>query len=161
MHLSELSKTLARTCVVIFNIRNLLPLDVLLCLHNALFLSFLQYGLIDRGQKFASYIDTILKLRKTVRAISFQPLFSLSLPIFKDLKLFKLSEICLLHLLPFVYEPVNKISPCYFHNFFLFSSSAGQYSTRQASQGDLYLSRIKSLQYGLKSIRYLGPKTEE
>ena len=40
-----------------FKIRNLLPLDVLICLYNALFLSFLQYGLIVWGQAYASYID--------------------------------------------------------------------------------------------------------
>ena len=36
-HLSELSKKLARTCGMFFKIRNLLPLDVLICLYNALF----------------------------------------------------------------------------------------------------------------------------
>ena len=53
-HLSELSKKLARTCGMFFRIRNLLPLDVLLCLYNALFLSFLQYGLVVWGQTYAS-----------------------------------------------------------------------------------------------------------
>ena len=55
-HLSELSKKLARTCGTFFKIRNLLPLDVLICLYNALFLSFLQYGLIVWGQACSSYI---------------------------------------------------------------------------------------------------------
>ena len=41
-HLSELSKKLARTYGMFFKIRNLLPLDVLICLYNDLFLSFLQ-----------------------------------------------------------------------------------------------------------------------
>ena len=40
-YLSELSKKLARTCKIFFKIRNLLPLNVLICLYNALFLSFL------------------------------------------------------------------------------------------------------------------------
>ena len=63
-HLSELSKKLARTCGMFFKIRNLLPLDVLVCLYNALFLSFLQYGLIVWGQTYASYVDPIFKLQK-------------------------------------------------------------------------------------------------
>ena len=155
-HLSELSKKLARTCGFFFKIRNLLPLDVLLCLYNALFLSFLQYGLIVWGQTFASYIGPILKLqKKAVRDISFQPRLSPALPIFKDLKVLKLSEIFELLLLTFFYDSVDKTLPCCFHDFFLFSSSVHQYSTRQASQGDLYLSRMNSLQYGLKSIQYL------
>ena len=42
-HLSELSKKLARTRGMFLKIWNLLPLDVLICLYNALFLPFLQY----------------------------------------------------------------------------------------------------------------------
>ena len=63
-HLSELSKKLARTCGMFFKIRNLLPLDVLICLYNALSLSSLQYGLIVWGQTYASYVDQIFKLQK-------------------------------------------------------------------------------------------------
>ena len=158
-HLSELTKKLARTCGMFFKIRNLLPLDVLICLYNALFLSFLQYGLIVWGQAYASYIDPIFKLqKKAIRAISFQPRMSPSLPIFNDLKLLKLSEIFELRLSTFVFDSVKKTSPSCFHDFFLFNSSVHQYSTRQSSQGDLYMSRRNSLQYGLKSIRYLGAK---
>ena len=141
-HLSELSKKLARTCGMFFRIRNLLPLDVLLCLYNALFLSFLQYGLVVWGQTYASYTDPIFNLqKKAVRAISFQPRMSPSLPIFKDLKLLKLSEIFELRLLSFVFDSVNKTSPNCFHDFFLFCSSVHQYATRQASQGDLFMSQ--------------------
>ena len=101
-----------------FKIRNLLPLDVLICLYNALFLSFLQYGLIVWGQTYASYIDPIFKLqKKAVRAISFQPRMSPSLPIFNDLKLLKLSEIFELRLLTFVFDSVKKTSPSCFHDF--------------------------------------------
>ena len=148
-HLSELSKKLARTCEMFFKLRNLLPLDVLICLYNALFLSFLQYGLIVWGQAYASYIDPIFKLqKKAVRAISFQPRMSPSLPIFNDLKLLKLSEIFELQLLTFVFDSVKKTSPSCFHDFFLFISSVHQYSTRQASQSDLYMSQRNSLQFG-------------
>ena len=63
-----------------------------------------------------------------------------------------------LRLLTYIFDSVNKTSPSCFHNFFLFNSSVHQYSTIQASQDDLYLSRKNSFQYGLKSIRYLGTK---
>ena len=36
-HISELAKKLSRTCGMFFKIRNLLPLDVLVCLYNPLF----------------------------------------------------------------------------------------------------------------------------
>ena len=81
-----------------------------------------------------------------------------SLPIFNDLKLLKLSEIFELQLLTSVFDSVKKNSPGCFHDFFLFNSSVHQHSTRQASQGDLFMSRRNSLQYGLKSILYLGAR---
>ena len=117
-HLSELSKKLARTCGMFFKIRNLLPLDVLFCLYNALFLPFLQYGLIVWGQTYASYIDPIFKLqKKAVRAISFQPRMSPSLPIFNDFKLLKLSEIFELRLLTFVLILLIKLHLAAFMTF--------------------------------------------
>ena len=47
-HLSELSKKLARNCGMfnVFKIRNFLPVDVMICLYNSLFSSFLQYGIV-------------------------------------------------------------------------------------------------------------------
>ena len=142
-----------------FKIRNSLPLDVLVCLYNALFLSFLQYGLIVWGQTYASYIDPILKLqKKAVRAISFESRTSPSLPIFNDLKLLKLSELFELRLLTFVFDSLNKTSCTCFNDFFLLNSSVHQYSIRQVSKGDLYIFQENSLQYGFKSIRYLGAK---
>ena len=79
-------------------------------------------------------------------------------PIFNDLKLLKLPEIFELRLLTFVFDSIKKASPSCFHDFFLFSSSVHQYSTRYASQGNLYMLQKNSLQYGLKSTRYLGTK---
>ena len=58
----------------------------------------------------------------------------------------------------FFFDSISKTSPGCFHDFFLFSSSVHQYATRQASQRDLFMSRKNSLQYGLKSIRYLDAK---
>ena len=94
--------------------------------------------------------------QKSVKASSFQPRLSPSLPMFIDLKLLKLSGVFELRLLTFVFGSVNKTSPGCFHDVFLFTSSVHQYATRQASQGYLFMSRKNSLQYGLKSIRYLG-----
>ena len=141
----------------VFKIRNLLPLNVLICLYNALFLYFLQYGLIFWGQTYASCVDPKFKFqKKAVRAISFQSRMSPSLPIFNDIKLLTILEIFELRLLTFVSESVNKSSPSCLHNFYSFSSSVHQYFTRQTNQGDIYMFRKNCVQYGLKSIRYHG-----
>ena len=102
-----------------FEIRNLLPADVLICLYNARFLSFLQYGLIVWGQAYASCADPIYKLQKiAVRAISFQPHMSPSLPIFNEFKFLKTAEIYELRLnLTFIFDSFNKTLPGCFDDF--------------------------------------------
>jgi len=111
------------------------------------------------GDKHESPINPIFKLQeKAVRAISYQSWMYPAHPIFNDLKLLKLPEIFELRLLTFVFDSVKKTSPSCFHDFFFFSSSVHQYSTRHASQSNLYMLQKNSLQYGLKSTCYLGAK---
>ena len=63
-HIAKLSKKLARTCGIFFRIRYLLPIATLITLYNALFMSFLQYGIVAWGQTFDSYIEPLSKLQK-------------------------------------------------------------------------------------------------
>ena len=122
-------------------------------------MSFLYYSIVVWGQAFDSYIEALFKLQKiAVRAISHQPFLAHSLPIFKDLKLLKITDIFKLRLLSFVYEASNMLAPDCFHDFFSLNSSVHCYSTRQSKCGDLFLAKINAVQYGLKSIRYLGAK---
>jgi len=128
-------------------------------LYNALFLSFLQYGIIVWGQTFASYLEPIVKLQKrAVRAISHQTFLAHSYPIFKEFKLLRIDDVFKTKLLTFVYESINKLTPVYFHNFFCHITSIHSHNTRQSTSGGLFLAQRNTLQYGLRSIRYTGAK---
>ena len=158
-HLSELSKKLARTCGILFKIRDLLPTNTLINVYNSLFMSFLQYGIIVWGQTSALYIEPIFKLqKKALRAISHEHPRSHTLPIFKALKLLRLQDVFQLQMLSFVFESINKLNPMCFHDFFTCTSSIHEYHTRHSYRGDVFLAHKNSLQYGLKSIRYMGAK---
>ena len=139
--------------------RYLLPTSTLITLYNALFMPFLQYGIVARGQTFDLYIEPLFKLQKrAVRAISHQPFLAHSLPIFKNLKLLRIVDIFKLKLLSFVYESVNMIAAVCFHNFLFLNSTVHCHNTRQSTRGDVFLANINTSQYDLKSIRYLGAK---
>ena len=158
-HISELSKKLARTCGILFKVKCLLPRSILIMLYNALFLSFVQYGIIVWGQTFASYLEPIFKLQKrAVRAISHQTFLAHSYPIFKELKLLRIDDVFKTKLLTFVYESINKLTPVYFHNFFCHVTSIHSHNTRQSTSGGQFLAQRNTLQYGLRSIRYTGAK---
>ena len=123
-------------------------------------MAFLQYGIVAWGQTFDSYTEPLLKLQKrAVRAISRQSFLAHTLPIFKDLKLLRIADIFKLRLFSFVYEAINKLAPDCFHNFFSLNSSIHCHDTRLSTRGDLFLAKHNTLQYGLKSIRYLGEKS--
>ena len=157
--LPNCQKKLQELVEFFFRIRYLLPTATLITLYNALFMSFLQYGIVAWSQTFDSYIEALSKLQKrAVRAISHQPFLAHSLPIFKDLKLLRVVDIFKLRLLSFVYESVNMVGPDYFHNFFSLNSTVHCHNTKQSTRGDLFLANINTAQYGLKSIRYLGAK---
>ena len=159
-HLSELSKKLARTCGMFFKIRHFLPVDVMICLYNSLFSSFLQYGIVVWGLTYDVHIKPIYLLQKrVVRAIAFEHFTSPSTPIFSDLKILKLQDLFQLKLLCFVYDCVNKNSPNCFRNFFESVSNVHQYGTRQASKNDIFLTRKNTLQYGIRSVRFSGAKS--
>ena len=131
-HLLELSKKLARTCGLFFKILQFLPTNVLICLYNSLFPSFLQYGIIVWGLTYESYTRPIYLLqRKIIRAIAFEHFTSPSAPIFLNLKILRLSELFQLKLLCFMYECINSTSPTHFFNFIVPVASVHQY-TRQS-----------------------------
>ena len=56
-----------------------------------------------------------------------------------------------------MYESVNKIFPLFSHNFF--ETLTAVQGTRQASKGDIFMSRKSTLQSGLRSGRYAGAKS--
>ena len=127
----ELSKKLARICGVFFKVRPFLPLNVLICLYNSLFSSFLQYGILVWGLTHETHINPVFLLQKrVVRAISFEHFTSSSTPIFFNLKILKLHDLFKLKLLSFVYDCVNKTSPSCFHSLFPLAGSVHQYGTR-------------------------------
>ena len=133
-HLCELSKKLARACGILFRIRNLLTFESLICIYNALFVLFLQYGITVWGQTYDSYLEPISKLqKKAVRAISHQPFRSPSLLIFKKLKLLRFQDIFQLRLLTFVYKSINKKNPSCFHDYFSLNANIHQHSTRPSA----------------------------
>ena len=104
-------------------------------------------------------LSALPKLKKAVMIISHQSYLSHSLPIFKELRLLRVSDIIQLKLPIFVYEAVNNnISSC-FYEFFNNNSIVHSYNTRQSHRGDIFMVQINSSLYGLKSIRYLGTKS--
>ena len=63
-HLSELSKKLARTCGILFKIRDLLPTNTLINVYNSLFMSFLQMALLYGAKHLLHILIQYLNCKK-------------------------------------------------------------------------------------------------
>jgi len=136
-----------------------LSTDIFRCIYNALFKSFLQYGIVIWGQTFSFYIEPLFKLQKTaIRTLSHQTALSHSLPLFKGLQLLRVSDVFKLKLLTFVYDSMTMLAPSFFHGYFSLSSTVHNHATRQSCHNNLYLICKHTLRYGLGTIRYLGAK---
>ena len=111
-HLTELSKNFARASGIFFKVRHFLPIDILVCLYNSLFSSFLQYGILGWGLTNEPHISPLFLLQKrVVTVILFENFTEPSTPIFSNLKILKLDDQFRLKLLSFVCDCVDKISP--------------------------------------------------
>ena len=137
-HLSQLSKKLSRACEILLKIRNYLSTDILKCIYNSLFMSFLQYGIVIWGQAFRSYIEPLFKLqKKAIRTISHQTALSHFLLLFTGLQLLRISDVFKLKLLTFVYDSMAMLAPSCFHGYFSLSSTVHNHTTRQSCRNDL------------------------
>ena len=93
-----------------------------------------------------------------MRVITFNSKIAFSAPIFDKLQVLKQEHIFQLQLSSFVYECINNISPVHFQNYFNKILNIRQISTRQAIRGDLFVEHRSTIQYGIRSIQYLGAR---
>ena len=55
----------------------------------------------------------------------------------------------------------NLLLPPCFSDYFKFTSSVHSYSTRQSCNRNLYVTSVKTTQYGLLSLKFTGPRLFE
>ena len=92
--------------------------------------------------------------RKALRIITFNNRFTPAEPLFKESKIFKLSDIiktnnCLLAL-----NHINNELPENFKEFFIYSNNQHNHGTRGAYKNKITLPQVNTTQYGLQSIKY-------
>ena len=146
--ISELSKKLARTCGIFFRMRHCVTPEALKLLYYSLFNSFLFYGIVIGGLTHSSMLDCLFKVQiRVIRAISFKDRYTHTTPLFYELKILKLHDIYSLKLLCFVSECTNNSITIVFDSFFNQFQIVHSYNHRQASEGNIYLTGVKTTQY--------------
>ena len=164
-HINKVCSSFRKAIGMIYKIRPYVNKAILLTLYYSLIYPHLIYGLEAWGNACPTFMNKILILQKrVVRAIlhkdkrnedySFPP----SNPMFIELKIMKIHNIFKNKLLVFVFKSINNLLPTTFCNWFHWAVNIHSHQTRFAHNNNLYLPRVKTSHYGLKSIKYTGPK---
>ena len=129
--------------------------------YYSLIYPFLTYGVHVWGLTFPSFLTQLFIIqKKAIRIISFSEPKSHSEPLFKSLNLLKLNDVIELQILSFVYQWSHRlfpVPPC-FNEYFKFTSSVHSYSTRQSCNRNLFVASVNTTQYGLRSLKFTGPR---
>ena len=128
-YINYLRKKLSKVTGIFNKLKHTVPRMTLITLYNSMFLPYLNYGLLVWGPCG----DSLFKIQKrAVRIISLSKYNAHTDPIFKNLKLLKLKDLCALHELKFCYRLQNNLLPQYFQNsIFTKNSEIHNYGTRR------------------------------
>ena len=111
-HIDHLSVTLSRNIGIISRSRYFLNKQSLLLLYNALVLPYISYCCCVWGFTYVSYLNKIEILqKKVVRIIDNQPRYAHAAPIFKDLKILKVSDIAKLQITTIMHKTFRNELP--------------------------------------------------
>ena len=158
-HINELCLKLSKTVGILSKLRHFVNKHILVMLYYSLIYPFLTYGVHVWGLTFPSFLTQLFIIqKKAIRIISFSEPKSHSEPLFKSLNLIKFNDGIELQILSFVYQWSHRLLPHCFSEYFKFTSSVHSYSTRQSSKRNLYLASVNTTQYGLRSLKFTGPR---
>ena len=158
--------SMSRTIGMIYKIRPYVNKKILLMIYYCLVYPHLTYAIEVWGNAGSTLINRIYILQKRiVRAILYKDIRDINYclppsdPLFIDLKVMKIHNIFRYRLLTFVFKCMNNLHTITFRNWFQFVSNVHKYSTRSVSTCNLYLPRVRTVRYGLNSIKFNGPLT--
>ena len=158
-HINELCLKLSKTLGILSKVRHFVDNHILVMLYYSLIYPFLTYGVHVWGLTFPSFLTQLsIVQKKAIRIISFSEPKSHSEPLFKSLNLLKVNDLIEFQILSFIYQWSHKLLPPCFSEYFKFTSSVHSHSTRQSCNRNLYVASVNTTQYGLRSLKFAGPR---
>ncbi len=152
-HIDKVSNKISRSIGILNRHKHFIPLQSKMHIYSSLVLSYLHLGILSWGYQ----CDRIIKLqKKAVRIISLSKYNAHTEPIFKSLKLLRVTEILRLQELKFYYKFKHGLLPSYLQNLpFHTNSETHNYGTRQNQ--NIYQPFAKH-EYAKRCLRFDLPK---
>jgi hypothetical protein len=156
--ISHIAKKIRRGIGILSKVRYLVNTNILVKLYYAIIYPFFLYALIIWGNTYPTTLKPLVVLqKKAICIITFSPFDEHSSPIFKRLRLTKLSDLITLLMTTFMYKFHNCLLPLNFNDYFSPVPQLHSYNTRLASGLCLSLPKPRT-NFGLFNIRYRGVK---
>ena len=157
-HIKELSLQLARSSGIFYKLRKFVSIDTLRTVLCALVYSRLQYGIIVWGTAHKYLLQEInLRLNKLIRICTSNTKFCRISPLYKNLKLLKLTDLYNFELAKFFYLLVHDELPSGIYENFTKIQQIHDHNTRRSKEIVYFVPRFsKSL--GQNHILHRGTK---
>ena len=153
--LAKVKNKISKGLGILWKVERLINEKTMLTLYYSFIYPYLHYGIMAWGNADATYIDSLFKLQKrAVRLVSSAKRLAHTKPLFKKLKLLKLSDIYILNIMLFMFKFRHSLLPQVFDDMFVLNRDVHNYFTRQF---DMYHYLTWRLQMRKKSIRIQGP----
>ena len=153
--LDSLSIKLRHANGALSKIRHVANKSVLCSVFNSLFMSHLSYGCQSWAQNINLNTSRIYKLQKSAtRILTFSDFQAHSDPLFKELKILKISQLVNLRNLVLVHEALNKSCPRDIINTFNLKYYNNSHITRGNTSRLLAKPTCRTLNFGLNSVTY-------
>jgi hypothetical protein len=112
-HIDHIIKKISKTVGILKKLKHVLPRDILLTLYNTLINPHFTYGILCWKKK----LNSLQKIQKrAVRVVACAKYNAHTEPIFKELKILQINDLCHLHELKLAFKIENKLLPPYFYN---------------------------------------------
>jgi len=155
-HIQHVKSKIAKGVGIICKARRVLEKKTLLTLYYSMVYPYITYCIEVWGNSAQVYISSVLKLqKKIIRIITSSNFRAESDPLFRSLKVLKVSQVYIKHIMVFMFKYNKGDLPGIFNTLFKRNSEVMSRVTRNAEK--FYVPFCKT-DIGKKSIRIQGPK---
>ena len=152
-HINQLSKKLSKSNGILAKLRHFTSRQTLISVYYSIFYSHILYGCPIWSLTKLNNINLISTLqKKCIRIINFSPINSHTNKLFFDNEILKLEHILKLQQMKLVFDFKHNNLPDDLSQLFKLNNS--YYNTRNASNEGLYIHKILTTGFGIKSIKY-------
>ena len=154
-HMNSISSKLSRAIGLLSRILHYVTKGIIRSIYFAIFSSILTYASQIWGQIKSRHFTRLVTLQnKAIKIINFANFRDPVMPLYKAMKILKLSDNIRINNYLFVFDDLSGCLPPALKNAFQLSASLHSYVTRNSTHKMVKLPKARTTVYGLKSIKF-------